>query len=77
MVTDLVNIVLLLVIIWLVAGIRQTMGAPSPAITIRRAVQAVKAKAAPKNNPDNLVPLDQVDPDAAAEAVTKYYKDQQ
>lgn len=77
-------ITLLLVIIWLVASIRQSLlNTPPPLTHVKRAIRRVgeignvhtSRDKRPTN--DNLTPLDQISPDDAMEAVNKYFEDNQ
>jgi hypothetical protein len=75
-------ITLLLVIIWLVASIRQSLlNTPSPLTQVKRAIRRVgeigNIHTSRENRPinTNLTPLDQVHPDDALSAVEKYFED--
>lgn len=83
-VNDLVQVILLLVIIWLVSSIRQSLlNTPSPTVRVRRAIQRVgeigNVHTSREKRPldTNLKSLDQINPDDAMEALTKYYEGNQ
>lgn len=77
---DLVQVVLLLVIIWLILEIRRTLGAPAPGVVVKRAYSNllgnVPTPANRTKQPDENVPLDQIDATEAMRAVSEYYNKQ-
>lgn len=79
----LVEVTLLLVIIWLVASIRQSiLNTPAPMTRVRRVVRRAIGQegnviTSRKKQPldSSLAPLDTIHPDTALEAIEKYFED--
>lgn len=72
-------VILLLVIIWLVASIRQSLlNTPGPMSHVKRFVRRTSEMRTSRENPPqdtNLAPLDSIHPDDALAAVEKYFEE--